>query len=52
MNLFVCPSNSPLTAPEAVNGFNLVAWNKAGMNYCGISELNQAELRQFAAIYR
>ncbi len=51
INLFVWPSNSPLAAPEAANGFNLVAWNNAGMNYCAISDLNQAELRQFAGLY-
>jgi anti-sigma factor RsiW len=51
INLFVWPSNSPLAAPETANGFNLVAWNKAGMNYCAISDLNQAELRQFAGLY-
>jgi anti-sigma factor RsiW len=51
INLFVWPSNSPLAAPAAVNGFNLVAWNQAGMNYCAISDLNQAELRQFAGLY-
>jgi anti-sigma factor RsiW len=52
INLFVWPSNSPLAAPESVNGFNLVAWNKAGMNYCAISDLNEAELRQFAGLYQ
>ncbi|MGA3239354.1 MAG: anti-sigma factor [Bryobacteraceae bacterium] len=51
INLFVWPSNSPLAAPAAVNGFNLVAWNQAGMNYCAISDLNQAELRQFVGLY-
>jgi anti-sigma factor RsiW len=51
INLFVWPSNSPLAAPAAANGFNLVAWNKAGMNYCAISDLNQDELRQFAGLY-
>jgi anti-sigma factor RsiW len=52
INLFVWPSNSPLAAPDAANGFNLVAWNKAGMNYCAISDLNQEELRQFAGLYQ
>jgi anti-sigma factor RsiW len=52
INLFVWPSSSPLAAPAAANGFNLVAWNNAGMNYCAISDLNQAELRQFAALYQ
>jgi anti-sigma factor RsiW len=52
INLFVWPSNSPLAAPEAANGFNLVTWNKAGMNYCAISDLNPAELRQFVGLYQ
>jgi anti-sigma factor RsiW len=52
INLFVWPSGSPLAAPEGVNGFNLEAWNKAGMNYCAISDLNEAELRQFADLYK
>jgi anti-sigma factor RsiW len=51
INLFVWPSSSPLAAPAAANGFNLVAWDKAGMNYCAISDLNQDELRQFAGLY-
>jgi len=51
INLFVWPSDSPVAAPEAANGFNLVTWNKAGMNYCAISDLNQTELRQFAGLY-
>jgi anti-sigma factor RsiW len=52
INLFVWPSGSPLAAPVGVNGFNLVAWNKAGMNYCTVSDLNEAELRQFADLYK
>ena len=52
INLFVWPSSSPLAAPAAANGFNLVAWNNAGMTYCAISDLNQAELRQFAELYK
>jgi anti-sigma factor RsiW len=52
INLFVWPSNSALTAPEAVSGFNLDAWSNAGMNYCAISDLNQGELRQFADLYQ
>jgi anti-sigma factor RsiW len=52
INLFVWPATSPLAAPEAVNGFNLDFWSNAGMNYCAISDLNQAELRDFADLYR
>lgn len=51
INLFVWPSDSRLAAPGGVNGFNLVAWNTAGMDYCAISDLNEAELRQFANLY-
>lgn len=52
INLFVWPSNSAPAVPAAVSGFNLDAWSSAGMNYCAISDLNQAELRQFADLYR
>jgi anti-sigma factor RsiW len=52
INLFVWPSSSPLAAPQAVTGFNLAAWSEAGMNYCAISDLNQAELAQFADLYQ
>jgi anti-sigma factor RsiW len=52
INLFVWPSTSKLAAPEAVSGYNLVVWNRAGMEYCAVSDLNQAELHQFADLYR
>jgi anti-sigma factor RsiW len=52
INLFVWPSSSPLAAPQAVSGFNLDAWSEAGMNYCAISDLNQAELLEFADLYQ
>jgi mycothiol system anti-sigma-R factor len=52
INLFVWPSASPVAAPAAENGFHLMAWNNAGMNYCAISDLNEAELRQFTDLYR
>jgi len=52
INLFVWPSGSKLTPPDSVSGFNLVAWNSAGMEYCAVSDLNLQELGQFAALYR
>jgi anti-sigma factor RsiW len=52
INLFVWPSNSAPAAPAAVSGFNLDIWSNAGMSYCAISDLNQAELRQFADLYQ
>jgi anti-sigma factor RsiW len=52
INLFVWPSDTRLAAPENVTGFNLVVWNKSGLSYCAVSDLNRAELRQFADLYR
>jgi anti-sigma factor RsiW len=51
INLFVWPSAEKLSAPAAVSGFNLAIWNQAGMEYCAISDLNQAELQQLADLY-
>jgi anti-sigma factor RsiW len=52
INLFVWPSESPLATPEAVSGFNMDVWNKAGMEYCAISDVNRQELHQFAELYK
>jgi anti-sigma factor RsiW len=52
INVFVRPSGSPQPLPESASGFNLVPWNQAGLNYCAISDLNAAELRQFVDLYR
>jgi len=51
INLFVWPSGASVTAPEAESGYSLVTWRKAGMNYCAVSDLNGAELRQFGDLY-
>ena len=47
INLFEWPSGSALSSPSGVNGFNLVAWNRAGMDYWAVSDLNAGELGQF-----
>lgn len=52
INLFVWPASSALAPPEAINGFHLNFWSDAGMNYCAVSDLNQAELRQFVDLYQ
>jgi anti-sigma factor RsiW len=52
INLFVWPSGSPLPQPKGVSGFNLAPWNKADLNYCAISDLNPAELKQFVDLYK
>jgi anti-sigma factor RsiW len=52
INLFVWPSSTAVRVPEAASGFSLVAWNKAGMAYFAISDLNRTELLRFADLYR
>ena len=53
INLFVWPS----TAAPAVNeralerqGYNLIRWSSGGMTYWAVSDLNLAELQQFAQL--
>jgi anti-sigma factor RsiW len=51
INLFVWPSGSESdAATETISrqGYNLYHWSKAGMNYWAISDLNHAELQEFA----
>jgi anti-sigma factor RsiW len=53
INLFVWPSNdAPEMAEKSARrqGYNLIHWDQSGMEYWAISDLNQAELRQFAEI--
>lgn len=51
INLFVWPSHSDSDADTKMilrQGYNLLHWSKAGMTYWAISDLNQAELQEFA----
>jgi anti-sigma factor (TIGR02949 family) len=52
INLFAWPNAPNLAEPGAVSGFNLVVWNRAGIEYCAISDLNEQEMQQFADLYR
>ncbi|MGI8745274.1 MAG: anti-sigma factor family protein [Bryobacteraceae bacterium] len=53
INLFVWPSATQPggRAELARSGFNLVHWKESGLFYCAISDLNAAELREFARLY-
>ena len=53
INLFEWPASGE-TAPRArtERGFHLVRWTRGGMTYWAVSDLNEAELRQFAALLR
>lgn len=53
VNVFVWPSEGkPANFAEArtIRGYNLVFWQQDGMNFCAASDLNAAELQQFAQL--
>ena len=52
INLFVWPSSEAPTSERASisNGYNLIGWHKEGMAYWVVSDLNLAELQQFAQL--
>jgi len=55
INLFTWPvSDTGENAPrlERRQGYNLVHWRRAGMEYWAVSNLNAAELMKFAALMR
>jgi anti-sigma factor RsiW len=55
INLFVWPSTaSGERAPQASmqQGYNLIHWSDAGMTYWAVSDLNLAELQQFAQLLK
>jgi anti-sigma factor RsiW len=52
INLFIWPASSPVVhASRATqrNGYHIVQWSDGRMNLVAISDLNEAELLQFAA---
>lgn len=53
INLFVWPSSEAGELSENVSvhqGYNLIRWTNAGMAYWAVSDLNLAELQQFAQL--
>jgi anti-sigma factor RsiW len=51
INLFVWPAAGELSATASVHqGYNLIHWSNAGMTYWAVSDLNLAELQQFAQL--
>jgi anti-sigma factor RsiW len=53
INLFTWPSaTSTAEATETRNGYHLQAWSANGMAFWVVSDLNEAELHQFVAMYR
>jgi anti-sigma factor RsiW len=53
INLFTWPSATPAAeAAENRNGYHLQSWSGNGMTFWAVSDLNEAELRQFVSLYR
>jgi anti-sigma factor RsiW len=54
INLFITPAPaSRSTSPTVTSrrGYNVVTWANNGMKYWAVSDLNQAELRQFTQLF-
>jgi anti-sigma factor (TIGR02949 family) len=52
INLFVWKSADRSEGHETLQGYNVVHWNRGGMAYWGVSDLNAGELAQFARLAR
>jgi anti-sigma factor RsiW len=54
INLFVAATTQPDSGlrEQSIEGYHLVEWNRAGMTYWAVSDLNREELRQFADLAR
>jgi anti-sigma factor RsiW len=55
VNLYLWPApgtGDGSTRAAAMNGYNLVTWRAPGWRYQAVSDLNAAELRQFAELWR
>ncbi len=53
INLFTWPAASADGEGEfSRNGYHVIHWTGAGMNYWAVSDLGPEELRQFASLYR
>ena len=53
INVFIWPSElkaAEVREVRTVRGYNVVFWQRGGMNFCAVSDLNSAELAQFARL--
>jgi anti-sigma factor RsiW len=47
INLFVWPASSPSSEAASREGYNLINWTQAGLNFWIVSDLNPVELKEF-----
>jgi anti-sigma factor RsiW len=55
INLFVWPSTGDTKQPEQIlsrQGYNLIHWDKSGMTFWAVSDLNTAEFREFVRLWQ
>jgi anti-sigma factor RsiW len=52
ISVFIWPARagSSTSGQITINGYNLVAWNRAGMTYWAVSDLNAGELRELESL--
>ena len=53
VNVFVCPENRDLTTASfeaSHDGYNIVHWSRAGMNFWAVSDLNGPELKTLVGL--
>jgi anti-sigma factor RsiW len=54
INLFIWPAGDgvePIAATKPQRGYNILHWQRAGMNYWAVSEISEDDLRKFAAAF-
>lgn len=54
INLFIWPSGNdsePVLTTRPQRGYNTLHWRKQGMNFWGVSEVSEEDLRKFAAAF-
>lgn len=47
INVFVWPSTTAAAGSDAREGYNIVCWSQAGLNFWAVSDLNPVELAEF-----
>ncbi len=53
INLFTWPSApTAVKSPQTLNGYHLTSWSGGDMMFWAVSDLNEADLRQFVSLYR
>jgi anti-sigma factor (TIGR02949 family) len=55
IDVFVWPGEGKPAPPKseiASQGYNMLCWQSAGMDFCAVSDLNAAELQQFANLFQ